>query len=81
MGTPEAQEIEGRASEFETLSGDELPKLEARLPPHINEAKATDYARLLRWRMLTPTVTQLRLRTCSNYLLRLAVARARRHVF
>jgi hypothetical protein len=79
MGTPEAQEIEGRASEFETLSGDELLKLEARLPPHINEA--TDYARLLRWRMLTPTVTQLRLRTCSNYLLRLAVARARRHVF
>jgi hypothetical protein len=36
MGTPEAQEIEGRASEFETLSGDELLKLEARLPPHIN---------------------------------------------
>jgi len=30
MGTPEAQEIEGRASEFETLSGDELLKLEAR---------------------------------------------------
>jgi hypothetical protein len=37
--------------QIETLSGDELLKLEARLRPHINED--TDYARLLRWRLLT----------------------------
>jgi hypothetical protein len=35
----------------ETLSGDELLKLEARLRPHMNED--TDCARLLRWRLLT----------------------------
>ena len=52
MGTPEAQEIEGRASEFETLSGDELLKLQGGLRPHMNED--TDYARLLRWRLLAP---------------------------
>jgi len=37
--------------QIETLSGDELLKLEARLRPHMNED--TDYARLLRWRLLT----------------------------
>ena len=36
--------------QIETLSGDELIKLEARLRPHMNED--TDYARLLRWRLL-----------------------------
>jgi len=36
--------------EIETFSGDELGKLEARLRPHMNED--TDYARLLRWRLL-----------------------------
>jgi WD domain, G-beta repeat len=36
--------------QIETLSGDELLKLEARLRPHMNED--TDYARLLRWRLL-----------------------------
>jgi hypothetical protein len=35
---------------IETLSGDELLKLQTRLRPHINED--TDYARLLRWRLL-----------------------------
>ena len=38
--------------QIETLSGDELLKLEARLRPHMNED--TDYARLLRWRLLPP---------------------------
>jgi WD40 repeat protein len=38
--------------QIETLSGDELLKLEARLRPHMNEN--TDYARLLRWRLLPP---------------------------
>jgi hypothetical protein len=38
--------------QIETLSGDELLKLEARLRPHLNED--TDYARLLRWRLLPP---------------------------
>jgi WD40 repeat protein len=37
--------------QIETLSGDELLKLEVRLRPHVNED--TDYARLLRWRALT----------------------------
>jgi hypothetical protein len=36
--------------QIETLSGDELLKLEARLRPHMNEDN--DYARLLRWRLL-----------------------------
>ena len=36
--------------QIETLSGDELFKLETRLRPHMNED--TDYARLLRWRLL-----------------------------
>jgi hypothetical protein len=36
--------------QIETLSGDELGKLEAHLRPHMNED--TDYARLLRWRLL-----------------------------
>jgi hypothetical protein len=38
--------------QIETLSGDELLKLKARLPPHMNED--ADYARLLRWRLLPP---------------------------
>jgi WD40 repeat protein len=38
--------------QIETLSGDELFKVEARLRPHMNED--TDCARLLRWRLLTP---------------------------
>jgi len=38
--------------QIETLSGDELLKLEAQLRPHMNED--TDYARLLRWRLLPP---------------------------
>jgi hypothetical protein len=38
--------------QIETLSGDELHKLEARLRPHLNED--SDYARLLRWRLLPP---------------------------
>jgi dipeptidyl aminopeptidase/acylaminoacyl peptidase len=38
--------------EIETLSGDELGQLEDRLRPHINED--TDYARLLRWRLMPP---------------------------
>src|SRR5208282_3863136 len=38
--------------QIETLSGDELLKLEARLRAHMNED--TDYARLLRWRLLPP---------------------------
>jgi predicted NACHT family NTPase len=37
--------------EIETLSGDELGKLEARLQPHLTED--SDYARLLRWRLLS----------------------------
>jgi hypothetical protein len=37
--------------QIETLSGDELLKLEGRLRPHMNED--TDYARLLHWRLLT----------------------------
>jgi hypothetical protein len=37
--------------QIETLSGDELLKLEARLRPHMNEN--SDYGRLLRWRLLT----------------------------
>jgi hypothetical protein len=37
--------------QIQTLSGDELLKLEAQLRPHMNED--TDYARLLRWRLLT----------------------------
>ena len=37
--------------QIETLSGDELFKFETRLHPHMN--KNTDYARLLRWRLLT----------------------------
>ena len=37
---------------IETLSGDQLLKLEAQLRPHMNED--TDYARLLRWRLLPP---------------------------
>ena len=37
--------------QIETLSGDELLKLEARLRAHMNED--TDYARLLRWQLLT----------------------------
>jgi WD40 repeat protein len=37
--------------QIETLSGDELFKLEARLRPHMNED--TDYAGLPRWRLLT----------------------------
>jgi hypothetical protein len=37
--------------QIETLSGDELLKLEAQLRPHVNED--SDYARLLRWRLLT----------------------------
>jgi WD40 repeat protein len=37
--------------QIETLSGDELLKLEARLRPHMYED--TDYARLLRWRLVT----------------------------
>ena len=36
--------------QIETLSGDELGKLEARLRPHMNQD--TDYARALRWRLL-----------------------------
>jgi dipeptidyl aminopeptidase/acylaminoacyl peptidase len=36
--------------EIETLSGDELFKLEARLRPHMDED--TDYSRLLRWTVL-----------------------------
>jgi tetratricopeptide (TPR) repeat protein len=36
--------------QIETLSGDELLKLEAQLRPHMNED--TDCARLLRWRLL-----------------------------
>jgi WD domain, G-beta repeat len=39
-----------RDGQIETLSGDELVKFEARLRPHMNED--TDYARLLRWRLL-----------------------------
>ena len=35
--------------QIETVSGDELLKLEARLRPHMNED--TDYASLLRWRL------------------------------
>jgi hypothetical protein len=38
------------SGQIETLSGDELGKLEARLRPHMTED--TDYARLLRWRLL-----------------------------
>jgi hypothetical protein len=38
--------------EIETLSGDELGKLEARLRPHMSDD--TDCARLLRWRFLPP---------------------------
>jgi hypothetical protein len=38
--------------QIETLSGDELLKLETRLRPHMNED--IDYARLLRWRLLAP---------------------------
>jgi hypothetical protein len=38
--------------QIETLSGDELLKIEARLRPHINED--TDYSRLLRWTLLRP---------------------------
>ena len=38
--------------QIETLSGDELGKLEDRLRPHLNED--SDYARLLRWRFLPP---------------------------
>ena len=38
--------------QIETLSGDELLKLETRLRPHMNED--ADYARLLRWRLLAP---------------------------
>jgi WD40 repeat protein len=34
--------------QIETLSGDELLKLEAQIRPHMNED--TDYARVLRWR-------------------------------
>jgi hypothetical protein len=37
--------------QIETLSGDKLLKLEVQLRPHTNED--TDYARLLRWRLLT----------------------------
>jgi hypothetical protein len=42
----------GANGEMETLSGDELGKLEGRLRPHVKED--TDYARLLRWRLLAP---------------------------
>jgi hypothetical protein len=38
--------------QIETLSGQELQDLGARLRPHMNED--TDYARLLRWRLLPP---------------------------
>jgi hypothetical protein len=38
--------------QIETLSGQELQDLDARLRPHMNED--TDYARLLRWRLLAP---------------------------
>jgi WD40 repeat protein len=38
--------------QIETLPGDELGKLEARLRPHLNED--SEYARLLRWRLLSP---------------------------
>jgi hypothetical protein len=38
--------------QIETLSGQELQDLGARLHPHMNED--TDYARLLRWRLLAP---------------------------
>ena len=38
--------------QIETLSGDELLKLEDRLRTHLNED--SDYARLLRWRLLPP---------------------------
>ena len=41
-----------RDGQIETLSEDELLKLEARLRPHMNED--TDCARLLRWRLLAP---------------------------
>jgi WD40 repeat protein len=40
----------GPEGEIETLSGEELGKLEDRLRPHLNED--SDYARLLRWRLL-----------------------------
>jgi hypothetical protein len=39
--------------QIETLSEDALLKLEARLRPHMNDD--TDYAHLLRWRLLTAT--------------------------
>jgi hypothetical protein len=38
--------------QIETLPRDELGKLEDRLRPHLNED--SDYARLLRWRLLSP---------------------------
>jgi hypothetical protein len=38
--------------QIQTLSGDELLKLESRLRLHMNED--TDYARLLRWRLFAP---------------------------
>jgi hypothetical protein len=41
-----------RQGQIETLSGDELLKFEAWLRPHMNED--TDYARLLRWRLVAP---------------------------
>jgi hypothetical protein len=41
-----------RDGEIETLSGEELGKLEVQLRPHLNEN--SDYARLLRWRLLPP---------------------------
>ena len=41
-----------KGGQIETLSEDDLVKLEARLRPHMYED--TDYARLLRWRLLSP---------------------------
>ena len=38
--------------QIESVSGDQLLKLETQLRPHVNED--TDYVRLLRWRLLPP---------------------------
>ena len=43
----------GREGEIETLSGADLQEIEDRLHPHQNED--TDFARLLRWKLLPPS--------------------------
>jgi hypothetical protein len=39
---------------MEIVSGPEIQKIEQRLRPHLDERENSDYARLLRWRLLPP---------------------------